>query len=87
MFQKKKSGVRGVAVSTFRRCQDCVDFSNIFETFACPSEEILMILGVVEAGSRVLDFTSLLGGPQVFGERTQNRGEALCLDVAEASYG
>ena len=56
---------------------------SFFEMFAWRSDNMLMNLGAVETSWRVLDFTSWPGGPQVVGERTQNRGEALCWGVAK----
>ena len=54
---------------------------SFVDIFVWPTELFLSILVAVETGSGVLDFTSLPGGPQVFGERTQNKGKALCLGV------
>ena len=54
---------------------------SFVDIFVWSSENLLTILIAVETDSRVLDFTSSPGGPQVFGEHTQSRGEALCLGV------
>ena len=48
---------------------------SFVDIFVWPTELFLSILVAVETGSGILDLTSLPGGPQVFGERTQNRGK------------
>ena len=81
MLQGQTSGVRGVATPTPSGVRMVLVSMSFVDIFVWPTEFFLSILVAVETGSGVLDFTSLLGGPQVFGERTQNRGKALCLGV------
>ena len=73
MLQGQTSGVRGVATPTPSGVRMVLVSMSFVDIFVWPTEFVLSILVAVETGSGVLDFTSLPGGPQVFGERTQNR--------------
>jgi len=58
VLQRQTSGVRGSQPQLFVDVRMVLISVSFVDIFVRPSEKLLIILGAVETGSRVLDFTS-----------------------------